>query len=94
MHCRLGSMTIAAGFPHGKQPEFPMGEIPRGQYSCEKKKVFETFFCCRFDSIFPTKETHSMLIDGVRYDELPIIHIKATHNNTIITVTNGKGGYT
>ena len=33
IHCRLGSMTVAAGFPWGKQPEFPMGEIQMGQYS-------------------------------------------------------------
>lgn len=45
----------------------------------------------KLDSIFPSLETHSMVINGVRYDELPVIHIKATHNNTIITVTNGKG---
>ncbi|KAK7115367.1 uncharacterized protein [Littorina saxatilis] len=45
----------------------------------------------KMESMFPSLETHSMLINGVRYDELPIIHIKATHNNTIITVTNGKG---
>ena len=39
MHSRLGSMTVAAGFPEGKQPELPMGEIPLGQYSC--KNVFK-----------------------------------------------------
>ena len=38
MHHRLGSMTVAAGFPQGKQLEFPMEEIPLGQYSCKKKK--------------------------------------------------------
>ena len=38
MHPRLGSVTVAAGFPQGKQPEFPMGEIPLAQYSCKKFK--------------------------------------------------------
>ena len=38
MHCRLGSMTVAAGFLQGRQPKFPMGEIPFGQYSCKKLK--------------------------------------------------------
>ena len=33
MHNRLGSSTVAAGFPQGKQPQFPMGEIPLRQYS-------------------------------------------------------------
>ena len=37
MHSRLGSVTVAAGFPQGKQPKFPMGEIPLGQYSSKKK---------------------------------------------------------
>ena len=36
MHSRLGSVTVAAGFPQGKQPKFPIGEIPLGQYSCKK----------------------------------------------------------
>ena len=31
--------TLAAGFPRGKQFEFHMGEVPVGQYSCEKKKI-------------------------------------------------------
>ena len=30
MHCRLGSVTVAAGFPLGEQPDFPMGKIPNG----------------------------------------------------------------
>ena len=38
MHRRLGSMTVAAGFPWGKQPEFPIEEVPMGQYSCKNKK--------------------------------------------------------
>lgn len=45
----------------------------------------------KFDSMFPSLETHAMLINGVRFDELPVIYIKATHNNTILTATDGKG---
>ena len=33
MHCRSGSVTITAGFSQGKQPKFPMGEIPMGQHN-------------------------------------------------------------
>ena len=36
MNSRLGSATVAAGFPRGKQPEFPIGENTLGQCSCEK----------------------------------------------------------
>ncbi|KAL5005364.1 hypothetical protein ScPMuIL_018820 [Solemya velum] len=41
--------------------------------------------------LFPNLETHSMMIGGVRYDELPIIHIKATHNNTILSLSKYTG---
>ena len=36
MHCRLGSMTVAAGFPREKQPRFFMGEIPVGNTVIKK----------------------------------------------------------
>ena len=39
----------------------------------------------------PTLDTHAMVIDGTRYDELPIVHIKATRNNTIISLTDFRG---
>ena len=45
----------------------------------------------RRDAIIPTLETHAQLYDGVRYDELPIVHIKATLNNTIMTLSNHNG---
>ena len=38
MHCRFGSMTVAAGFPRRKQPKLSMGEIPMGKYRCKKRK--------------------------------------------------------
>ena len=39
MHRRLGSATLSQlAFPREKQPEFPIGEIPLGQYSCKKAK--------------------------------------------------------
>ncbi|XP_074651007.1 small ribosomal subunit protein uS11m-like [Tubulanus polymorphus] len=39
----------------------------------------------------PTAETHSMVIDDKLYSELPIMHIKATHNNTHIDLTDHNG---
>ena len=37
MHRRVGSATLSQlAFPGEKQPEFPIGEIPLGQYSCKK----------------------------------------------------------
>ena len=32
IHRRLGSVTVTAGFPLGKQAEFPV-EVPKGQYN-------------------------------------------------------------
>ena len=36
MHPRLGSATLSLG----RQPKFPMGEIPLGQYCCKKAVLF------------------------------------------------------
>ena len=39
MHHSLDSATLSQlAFPGEKQPEFPVGEIPLGQYSCTKQK--------------------------------------------------------
>ncbi|XP_064608708.1 small ribosomal subunit protein uS11m-like isoform X2 [Liolophura sinensis] len=45
----------------------------------------------RLESLFPSADTHGMLIEGTRYDELPIIHIKSTQNNTVVCVTKHTG---
>jgi len=39
----------------------------------------------------PTLETLSMTINGIPFDQLPVIHIKATTNNTHICLTNHTG---
>ncbi|XP_014779864.1 30S ribosomal protein S11 [Octopus bimaculoides] len=41
--------------------------------------------------IFPTLRTPDMLVDGVPYKHLHIAHIKATRNNTIITISEHNG---
>jgi len=32
-----------------------------------------------------------MIVNGIRYDELPVVHIKSTKNNTIMNVTDHTG---
>ena len=32
----LGGATVAAGFPWGGRPKFPMGEVPIGTTKCTK----------------------------------------------------------
>ena len=54
-------------------------------------RVLTSTVFCRAGVMIPTLETQAMLIGGVRYDELPIVHIKASLNNTIITVTDYLG---
>ena len=41
--------------------------------------------------VIPTLETHAMLVNGVRYDQLPIVHIHTSSNNTIILITDHTG---
>lgn len=38
----------------------------------------------RFEESFPTPETLHQSFDGIPFKELPIVHIKATKNNTLI----------
>ncbi|CAN8005321.1 unnamed protein product [Ixodes hexagonus] len=42
-------------------------------------------------SMFPDEDTPSLVFDGVRFQELPICHIKCSLNNTILTLTDGTG---
>lgn len=39
----------------------------------------------------PTLETVNMMVDGVRYDELPIVNIFASQNNTLLKLTDHTG---
>ncbi|XP_033356323.1 30S ribosomal protein S11 [Bombus vosnesenskii] len=42
-------------------------------------------------SLFPDASTPYKLFNGIRYDQLPIINIKSTPNNTIMSLTDYKG---
>ena len=41
-----------------------------------------------FSSLSPNLDTQSMLIAGIRFDELPVVHIHSSLNNTIILVSD------
>ncbi|KAK2581518.1 hypothetical protein KPH14_005177 [Odynerus spinipes] len=41
--------------------------------------------------LFPDEETPNLLFKGIPYKELPIIDIKATSNNTIMSLSDHKG---
>jgi len=42
-------------------------------------------------SLFPTLETHDQSFNGVRYLDIPIVHVTATSNNTKVTLCAGDG---
>ncbi|CAG5120524.1 unnamed protein product [Candidula unifasciata] len=44
-------------------------------------------------SSFPTLETHSQSFNGIKYTDLPIVHVRATYNNTIIAATDSSGTF-
>ncbi|KAM7285867.1 28S ribosomal protein S11, mitochondrial [Ixodes scapularis] len=42
-------------------------------------------------SMFPDEDTPNLLFDGVRFQDLPICHIKCSLNNTILALTDRTG---
>ncbi|KAK3875054.1 hypothetical protein Pcinc_020041 [Petrolisthes cinctipes] len=41
--------------------------------------------------MFPDEDTPNLLCDGVRFADLPILHARVSKNNTMLTLTDGKG---
>jgi ribosomal protein S11 len=49
-------------------------------------------FTSSHNVVHPTSITHSQyMVNGQIYKDIPIIHIKATKNNTIISLTDSRG---
>jgi small subunit ribosomal protein S11 len=42
--------------------------------------------------MYPDENTPTRLFNGIPFRDVPICNIKASKNNTIITVSNAKGG--
>lgn len=42
-------------------------------------------------SMFPDEDTPNLVFDGVRFQDLPICHIKCSLNNTLMTLTDSSG---
>lgn len=47
--------------------------------------------CFRQGNIYPEEETPTTLFYGIPFNEIPIVNIKVSPNNTIINITNAKG---
>ena len=48
-------------------------------------------FNFRKGNIFPDENTPNMLFQGVPFKDLPIVHIRVTKNNTVMSLTNSTG---
>ena len=55
--------------------------------------VINYLFVYSFGVTIPTEDTPSSEVDGVRFDMLPIAHIKSSPNNTIIIITDHTGSH-
>lgn len=43
--------------------------------------------------LFPEEDTPNWIFKGIPYKELPIVNVRATHNNTILSLTDYKGNF-
>ena len=57
--------SLAAGFPRGRQPEFPMGKIPLGQH------IFKNFFFFFLSKSSPLSLQPGVPESGARPTEMP-----------------------
>lgn len=61
------------------------------QYFLNYTKSVNLSHYSRKQNLFPTLESDNLLFDGSPYKELPIINVKVSNNNTIITMTDCAG---
>ena len=88
-HRRLGSATLSQlAFSPGKRPEFPMGEILVGHYSCKKKKkkitqqlttnIATSSHICRKVSLrYPQHSPHNHIVTS---SNIPVLYKIQTPN--------------
>ncbi|XP_068218495.1 uncharacterized protein mRpS11 [Palaemon carinicauda] len=69
-----------------------IASMPRKDEGTEGEKGVDVDSGIRgFGGMFPDENTPDLLFDGVRFAELPILHVKVSKNNTIMTLTDAKG---
>ncbi|XP_071862145.1 mitochondrial ribosomal protein S11 [Bombus fervidus] len=59
----------------------------------EGEKTTDITSTSELNLLFPDTSTPYKLFDGIRYDQLHIINIKSTPNNTIMSLTDYKGKF-
>ncbi|XP_065334058.1 small ribosomal subunit protein uS11m [Cloeon dipterum] len=69
-----------------------LASMPKKDEGTEGEKTIDVdLLSKRFEDIFPDENTPSRLFDGIPYSQLNICDIKATKNNTIISLNDHKG---
>jgi hypothetical protein len=58
----------------------------------DREKCY-TETCCSREDMYPDENTPTRLFNGIPFREVPICDIKASKNNTIISVSNAQGGF-
>lgn len=49
--------------------------------------------CCSREDMYPDENTPTRLFSGIPFRDVPICDVKASKNNTIISVSNAQGGF-
>ncbi|CAB3364447.1 Hypothetical predicted protein [Cloeon dipterum] len=69
-----------------------LASMPKKDEGTEGEKTIDVdLLSKRFEDIFPDENTPNRLFDGIPYSQLNICDIKATKNNTIISLNDHKG---
>ncbi|XP_067119450.1 small ribosomal subunit protein uS11 [Centruroides vittatus] len=70
-----------------------MASMPKRDEGVQGEKSFDIDSPMLRKSIFPDENTPNLIFGDTLYSELPIIYIKVTKNNTIMTLTDYKGKF-
>ncbi|PSN43165.1 hypothetical protein C0J52_09897 [Blattella germanica] len=67
-----------------------MGSIKFVSLSTDTLDLY-TENCCSREDLFPDENTPTRLFNGIRFCDVPICNIRASKNNTIISLTTARG---
>ncbi|VDD90843.1 unnamed protein product [Enterobius vermicularis] len=85
---QMRNFTFSAKLLKSLAEEHPAPKISEAQKFLQEGTVGAEHWLSvnqsRFEESFPTPETLHQSFDGIPFKELPIVHIKATKNNTLI----------
>ncbi|CAG0882725.1 unnamed protein product [Darwinula stevensoni] len=86
----LRMISTSASVRKAEDRKRMMKSVPKMDEGTSGEKTQDLDFTRR-GGMFPDEDTPTTLFDGVPFMQLPIIHIKVSKNNTLITCTDYKG---